>query len=321
MHLGTVMRICNSQRRIYALTNTEYPAPAELIFGRAITLERNLFVSPKEFASYGEAKLHIQKWSDNMLQTQGRLLEQAEEDLRVRDEKFKSLKPIGTPVRYHASQYVLLDYPEVESRTSHRGPDTKFSPFLKGPFKVILRHEDATYYDILDLVNDKIDTVHVSRLRPFITDRTGANDETMREIAMTDYIHDYIVDHVIEHKGDPAIRRQLFFLVRWKGYGQDRDTWMSYSSLRDNELLHKYLLSKDDPAFVSLIPERHHAQYNLSKAQTRAPRQRPIPIPTTTRQQRDSLVLSRVTHKRRVPAQTDNPVPLKKQRRKRKRTH
>ena len=96
---------------------------------------------------------------------------------------------------------------------------------------------------------------------------------------------------------------------------------MSYGSLRDNELLHKYLLSKDDPAFVSLISERHHAQYNLSKAQTRAPRQRPITIPTTTRQQRDSLVLSRVTHKRRIPVQTDNPVPLKKQRRKRKRTH
>jgi hypothetical protein len=296
------MRIINTQRRIFDLTNTEFPSPAELIFGNSITLERQLFVTPEEFQAQGTATLRIQRWSDEMLKAQAAILHTAEQQQWDRDEMFRSLEPKGTRINYPKNAYVLLDYPSTEARITHRGPPNKFLPFLKGPFRIIDKLS-TSYYTIKCLITDKEDKVHVSRLRPYLTDRTGATDITMREVAMMDYLYDYPIERILRHEGIPTGKRQLKFLVRWKNYGQNRDSWIDYSALRDNAEMHKYILQLNDVSFLPLIPEKFHKDYNIQRA-VRAARVPAEPLPQTLQQLQAKAVLTEITQQTSKRART-----------------
>jgi len=144
------------------------------------------------------------------------------------------------------------------------------------------------------LITDKEDTVHFSRLRPFLVDRTGSTDEDIRQVAMMDYLYDYPIERIVAHNGVPSSRRQLKFLVRWKNYGKDRDSWINYSLLRDNEELHKYILALNDKSFFPLIPEKFHKEYRIQRA-VRATRVPPEPLPTTLHQLQDNATLTAIT--------------------------
>jgi hypothetical protein len=238
------------------------PITAELVFGRTITLDRQLFVAPEEFQSHGEAELSIKHWADRMIATQNIILEEAIREQYRRDEAFLSKPVTGKhQISFKKGAYVLLDYPTMESRVSHRGPPNKFLPFLKGPFKVMSK--DMDIYGVQCLITDATDQVHVSRLRPFIATHTGVDDDKIRKIAMWDYLHDYPVDHVVDHDGEPSARRKLLFRIRWKTFGPERDSWIPYAALRENEFLHSYLLRLGTTAWTSLIPLKFHEQYNL----------------------------------------------------------
>jgi hypothetical protein len=292
-HLGTIMRIINTQRRLSDVTNAEFPSPAELIFGNSITLDRQLFVTPEEFKAHGTATLRIERWADTMLKTQAALLQQTAQHQWERDEKFRKLESNGVQVRFRENQYVLLDYPSTEARVTHRGPPNKFLPFLKGPFK-ITHTLSGSYYTIQCLITDKEDNVHVSRLRPFLTYRTGNTDEQVRQVAMMDYLYDYPIESILEHNGIPSSRRKLQFLVRWKNYGKDRDSWIDYSLLRENEVLHKYILALNDKSFLPLIPEKFHKDYGIQRA-VRAARVPPEHLPTTVDHLQDNATLTAIT--------------------------
>ena len=264
-HLGTVMRIMNTQKRIFGHKEAEFPSPAELVFGRTITLDRQLFVAPEEFHAHGEAELSIRHWADRMLKTQNIILEEAIREQHRRDEAFLAKPVTGKhTISFRKGAYVLLDYPTMEARVSHRGPPNKFLPFLKGPFKVMTK--DMDIYGVQCLITDSLDQVHVSRLRPFITTHTGVDDDKIRKIAMWDYLHDYPVDHVVDHDGEPTARRKLLFRIRWKTFGPERDSWIPYAALRENEFLHTYLLRLGTTAWTSLIPQQFHEQYNLVRS-------------------------------------------------------
>ena len=233
-----------------------------------------------------------------MLSTQASLLQTAAEQQERQDEAFRLLESRGTPVKYRKDQYVLLDYPSIEGRTSHHGPPNKFLPYLKGPFRVVGKL-GSSYYEIRCLISDKVDKVHVSRLRPFLIDRTGSTDDSLREVAMMDYIYDYPIDRVLQHQGSPTARKELQFLIRWKNYGQDRDSWLPYKALRDSTELHNYILSLPDRTFLTLIPERFHSQYDI-KREVRAARA-PVPPTTSPRQEKDAATLVAITRKRKSP--------------------
>jgi hypothetical protein len=125
----------------------------------------------------------------------------------------------------------------------------------------------------------------------------------MREVAMMDYLYDYPIERILRHEGIPKGRRQLKFLVRWKNYGQDRDSWIEYSALRDNSEMHKYILQLNDASFLPLIPEKFHKEYNIQRA-VRAARTPAEPLRQTMQQLQAKAVLTEMTQQASKRART-----------------
>ena len=110
----------------------------------------------------------------------------------------------------------------------------KFMPRFDGPYQVVkARPESSTY--TLDIPGSKaFKTFHVSELV-----RWHANDDTkFPSRALTrpgpllteDGYEEYEIDHIVDSK---LYRKQRRYLVRWKGYGPESDTWLPESELAD----------------------------------------------------------------------------------------
>jgi hypothetical protein len=48
------------------------------------------------------------------------------------------------------------------------------------------------------------------------------------------------VEAILEHKGNPAKRSSLLFLVRWLGFDPEDDTWETYTNLKDVGVFQEY---------------------------------------------------------------------------------
>jgi hypothetical protein len=115
-------------------------------------------------------------------------------------------------------------------------PPNKLQTIRKGPTRVVALNKDA--YDVFDLVNRKIDTVHVSRLYPFYYDPEKVDPEN---VAIRDQ-GEFIVTEIVDAITDPTLPKNRWsFRVRWQGYNESFDEWLDWSELRNVEALHTYL--------------------------------------------------------------------------------
>ena len=65
---------------------------------------------------------------------------------------------------------------------------------------------------------------------------------------------EYLVEEILAHRGDPKRKTSLEFLVKWKGYTDENNSWEPWNNLKDNSFLHDYLRSH---GFSKLLPASH----------------------------------------------------------------
>ncbi len=88
--------------------------------------------------------------------------------------------------------------------------------------KVIEREGGA--YTILDLVTRRPETVHISRIFPFIYDSTRVDPEN---IALRDR-EEFEVERILDDTIDVSLStRHWQFQVLWKGYDISEASWVS----------------------------------------------------------------------------------------------
>jgi hypothetical protein len=128
-------------------------------------------------------------------------------------------------------------------------PPTKFHPPLKGPFKVHSRSGDM--YVLKNLVINKLEPgVHISRLKPFRHDPLRIDPA---KIAQTDTL-DSEVAEILAHTGNVNKVSTLDFKVRWTGESSDNDLWLPWKELKNNTLLHQYLIEN---GLHKLVPKQY----------------------------------------------------------------
>ena len=100
----------------------------------------------------------------------------------------------------------------------------KIQPVYTGPFKVLRRTKGGSY-ELSDLKGaPAARSVAPSMLKPVVADPALDADS-------------YVIDHIIDHRGKVPKRQ---YLIRWKGFSPDHDSWEPEDSLGPSPALDDY---------------------------------------------------------------------------------
>jgi hypothetical protein len=187
-------------------------------------------------------KFNYQYFLQHMRNRQELILELAKQSIKNFDDaRIGDYSPERT--EFPVDSYVLVE-PTKSMSSTNRRTDKVHTP-LRGPLKVVSFNKNT--YSLRNLVNSKIETYNIQRLRPFYVDEVA--DDPI-DIAMKDSDNLYI-ESVIEHKPlKPTKVSSLQFLVKWQGYADPTDrTWESWSdneTLKKNKIILRYMSNNNN---------------------------------------------------------------------------
>jgi hypothetical protein len=172
-----------------------------------------------------------------LLNTQADLIKIAQENQTLADNQHMAkAKPQRT--EFPIGNYVLLDHPG--------GRPEKMKTQLRGPYRVV--KNDKSSYTIENLVDHKHLTVHITNLRPYYFDPDVINPAI---IAQHDE-HEFVVEKVLAHRGDKKLRSNMEFLIKWKGFDDEKhNSWEPWSGVRKTKKLHEYLKANKMKALLN----------------------------------------------------------------------
>ena len=236
-YLPFVTRIINTS--IHTSTGV---SPSALIFGVVATQDQGIFA---EYTQAQRESLTLSKGTANMLKAQQILLKIATENQLKRDSENIAKRTPRAISQFPPDSYVLVEYPDTGLG---KKPPNKLMVPLKGPYRVV--ENVGAEYRLLNLVNNKIEEVHVKRLRPFDFDpnRTDPRDVANADVGFEN------VERIITHKGKFNRKNTLEFKVHWEGCPDSEDSWLPWKELRSNEALHAYLTRT---GHASMIPKEY----------------------------------------------------------------
>jgi transposase InsO family protein len=113
---------------------------------------------------------------------------------------------------------------------------TKFEPKYIGPYEIVRRARNGAYV-LKDMTGDLLDRhVPVDQIKILQKAKRRKKDEE----------HPYFeVSRIISHRGEPGAYE---YLVQWKGYSDDDNTWEPSSSFADVSVIHDYWRRNGPPS-------------------------------------------------------------------------
>jgi transposase InsO family protein len=241
--LPMVQRIMNAS--IHSITQQ---SPARLIFGDAITLDRNIFLTPEQLTITANSNIattsevdstaveidpaKIATWTAERRAMQREILDITKDiQQKIDIEHVESINP-ATLTRFENESFVLVMYPR--STIADSRPPTKLHSFWRGPLKII--SSIGNEYQLLDMVNNTIEKHHVTSLKQFFFSATTSP----REIALTDE-QQWDIERIVGHHGDLQKKSTLEFLVKWTGLTEDFNRYLPWKELFYSTQLTDYL--------------------------------------------------------------------------------
>ena len=203
-------------------------APARMRYGDQVNLDREL-VSSKDGGRV--ERYSVEDYIQKMNEAQKRIIEASKAHQNDIVRKYLSKSP-ENPTSFKEGDYVCVSYPG-------RSP-SKLHPRWRGPMIVAEVHDNT--YVCQDLTTLKLLKFDISRLKLF---NLKCGDDAV-DIASKDH-GEYVVDKIIDHQHGPDKNKSsMKFLVRWKGYEPDEDTWEPYEHVKDCEALDEYVKNHPD---------------------------------------------------------------------------
>jgi transposase InsO family protein len=223
-YLPLVKRLMNCHRnRVTGI------APAQLLYGGAVDLNRNLFVPNARTIANEKPKLkkHWHGYLADLLLSQDELIKAAAASQEKHVERYLATSPKQL-TEYAIGDFVLVSYPER--------PPSKLHPKWRGPFEIVDRQGDVYYlHDLVATTEGPPSEFHVSRLMPYRSDDTL----TPLEVAMMDNDM-YIAEKIVKHRGPIKKKTDMEFLVKWQNYPASENNWEPYRNVKHLQVFKDY---------------------------------------------------------------------------------
>ena len=231
--------------------------PHELLFGPASNLQNFLVAKPPTIPQdVPDQSTERVKWWEEQQQVHETIIKAAVTLQKELDDQHRAQRTPKQLTTYDVGSYVLVSYPSIIGEGRGRAP-TKLHTILRGPLKILER--DNAKYTLLDLVTRRTEVVHVSRLYPFQYDSTRTDPDKIAYLDKNEFVVEKIIDSTID---DNIPKTQWQFLVRWEGYGEEDDLWLSWNELKHVKALHNYLR---DNGHAKAIPHSHQQLSDKTK--------------------------------------------------------
>ncbi|KAF9342090.1 hypothetical protein BGX26_008392, partial [Mortierella sp. AD094] len=102
----------------------------------------------------------------------------------------------------------------------------KLSPKYDGPFTVIRQDRNGAYV-LKDATGAELHRKYApSQLKVVLVEPEDPNA--------------YVIKKVLDHKAPTKEQKEWYYLVRWKGYGPDHDSWEPYSNFFETKCIRDY---------------------------------------------------------------------------------
>ena len=192
VYLPLVQRIHNASEH-----STTGVAPAKVIFGNSIDLDRNILVESSECKAPG---VYMEAWVDTLVKGQEEVIRIVRENLRVQKERQEATGRDEMIPEFPVGTYVLVEH----VNNLRRGPKSKLLPFLKGPLRVVRVEGDR--YTLFNLLTGREKDYHVRRLREYHYDPQTLNPLLA---ACKDDGSIYPVDSITKMRGNRRVERMV----------------------------------------------------------------------------------------------------------------
>ena len=230
---------------VQRIMNSSYNArtkvsPADLLFGNSVDLSGGIYNSIVPHTPNTNTQSESM---DKMIKMQTHLIEISKKILEDSDKEHNSSNS-SSITEFQKNSYVL-----VQQRSS---PDTRLHTLWRGPLKVIDFKQGQ--YTLLDLTTNKEKEYHSTQMKEFIFNplRTIPSD-----VSRKDYL-EFFIETILSHSGNPKRISTLKFKIKWLGYDDTYNSWEPWSSLRQMEILHKYLIEHN---MSNIIPRKFRENY------------------------------------------------------------
>jgi hypothetical protein len=243
-YVPIIQRILNST--VHSRTGA---TPSQLVFGNSCNLTRGIFHTKEQVEKIHLNGIPLSKWASDMLTKQAQLIKVAQllqEGHDVQHVTAVATKNNNEITTFPVNSFVLTEYP----RTAFGAvPPSKLLTRLKGPFRVVSISSDGNHYTLTNLATNKEENVHLTRIRPFVTDEnidpsTVANKDQQL----------FDVEAIVQHKGSQKLKSQMKFKVKWLGYDDSQNSWSPWKDLAHNAVQHQYLRAH---GMAALVPSRY----------------------------------------------------------------
>lgn len=238
-------------------------SPFDLLFGPAVNPKR-LNLNPLTEDTMDDTR--FTEWFATQQQIHEDIMNKALELQESLDQQH-ILERTLVPSVFEIGTYVLVAYPDTLDGKGR--PPTKLMPIRKGPMKILDRNGDS--YEVLDLVSRQSDSVHISRIFPFLFDDTRIDPE---KIAYRDK-EEFEVEQILDDTIDLSLSVRFWrFQIKWKGYDLTEASWLPWDEIKHVGVLHDYLRNKGLGQYLPLSHQRPEDKKRKKQPTTSVPTKR-----------------------------------------------
>ena len=242
-------------------------APARILFGGAVELDRSIFPPSKML----ECDKHddLANYTAALMKAQKATIEYASRRQLEKDKEHMSKSMCSTSssiTEFAVGAYVLVAYPD-DGFLKHAGPPSKLMTKLRGPMQV--QSNVGATYELTDLATGRPTKAHISRLRPFLFDK-----EHVDPVAVAAKDHgQWLVESILGHKNFTGTKKlnkigKLLLHVKW--IGSDELTWEPWSRrLNNNVIAIEYM--RRFPFLEKHIPQHYRDAFLAEQQAVLAP--------------------------------------------------